>query len=222
MTRLLRQHLPKILTMVGVLLALAIPLMFLMEDFVRDVIVQPMAYQLWLFGVIIDALPQAVILIAFLPILIYLAVRSLKGSKAKIRQAEQVELASQGNLQTWLRRMRLVMQGSYSKERFDHQLGQLLLQLIAHQQRLPMRETIHQFKTGDIEIPSEIEPYIQAAMRSRFSGKRSPFQWLRDLFQKRQRTGFTTHDELEDHIAPALNYIEGHLRIQPVEVDNDN
>lgn len=215
----LRANLPKILIMAGVLLVLAIPLMFLLEDFVREAIVQPLAYQVWLTRVILDALPQAVLLIAFLPLLLYIAIRSLKGRKARIWKAEPPPMASHGNLQTWLTRMNLVMGGSYSRERFDHQLGQVLLQVVAHQQRLPMRGTIRRIENGTIPLPPEIEPYIRAALSAGFSGKRKPFRWLLDLLRKR-RTGMTAQ-ELERHMTPALRYLEQQLRIQSVEVSND-
>jgi hypothetical protein len=215
----LREQLPKVLMMVGVLAALAIPLMFLLEDFVREAIVEPMAYQIWLARVIVSALPQAVFLIGFLPILLYIAVRSLRGGNVKVWESQKKERSSGGNLQTWLQRMELVTEGSYSKERFDHQLGQLLLQIIAHQQRLPMRETVYSIENGTIDVPSDIELYIQAALRTGFSGARKPFQWLRDLFQRR-RTGMTP-DELKAHVIPALQYIENQLRIQSVEVNHD-
>ncbi len=46
------------LILAGVLLALALPLMFLLEDFIRDAIILPLAYLAWIVSTVLGALPE--------------------------------------------------------------------------------------------------------------------------------------------------------------------
>ncbi|MGC9521720.1 MAG: hypothetical protein ACP5HG_07540 [Anaerolineae bacterium] len=210
-------RLKRILIMVVVLVALAIPLMIMLEDFVRDAIVLPLAYQVWFVGVIIDALPQSWLLTVVLALILYLGLRSLQrdGTTSWRRQTQKSE--AEGSVSAWRRRLQLVTKGSYSQQRFDHQLGQLLLRVVSYEQRLSMRETVRALEAGELDMPPELEAYLKDAMRPTRPTKSGLLARLKSAVLGRQSKE-STLCEMAVKIEPALRYMETQLRMtQPEE-----
>jgi hypothetical protein len=185
-----RSKLKTILLFAGVLLMLAIPLMFLLEDFVRDAVLLPLAYITWLLRIILDALPQRYFLAAIVALGIYIAFRSLRRSQKDQKHRTSQAFYARGNLTLWADRLRLVARGAYSKQRFRYHLGRLALNVLAHEYRITSVELSNRIREGTIEIPDDIQPYIQSAVNSRYMMRRFHFPivdrllaWLRSKLQ---------------------------------------
>ncbi|MGC9349391.1 MAG: hypothetical protein ACP5JG_14730 [Anaerolineae bacterium] len=222
----LRDRLKYVLVLVGILLALALPLAFMLENFVRDAIVYPLAYEFWLAKTVLNALPQACGLGVLVALMAYIAMRSLLRSSRSKQRPPRAERKTQGNLSLWLQRLDLVSKSSYSRERLDHHIGQFVLKSIAYEERLTGREMIRRMGTDDLDVPPDVEPYLQAALHTGLARERRPFAWFRSLVA-RVFHGKHTNPEariaaIEDEVEPALRYVEKQLRIHPTEVNYDD
>lgn len=209
-----REKARAILIVTGVLIALALPLMFVMEDFVREAIVQPLAYQAWFVNTILSALPQSLLIGALLALMLYLAIRSLGRRQTTPWKPPPRGRQAPGSVHVWLRRLELVSQGDYSRERFDHHFSQLVMRVLAYDERLPQREMLRRLEIGELPVPPALLDYLRRALRTGFTPRRSRLAWLKALLQRRHRP---TVQQVAQEIEPALQFVEVHLRIKPAE-----
>ena len=217
--------LKRVLPLLAILLALALPLMFLLEDFMRDAIVLPLAYLGWLIGVILDALPQALFLTVIVAMGIYIALRSLSRERPSESVREVQSHRSEGAVALWLKRLERVSEGAYSRERLNYYLGQLLTRTIAHEQHMAPKDVLRAVDIGELTLPAEIQIYIDLAYRR---GYPTLPKWYRRLGTfilralTRQTAREATPRELERQIEPALDYIQHQLRIASVEATSEH
>jgi hypothetical protein len=215
-----RSKVKTILIFAAALLVLAIPLMFFLEDFVRDAILLPLAYIAWLLGIIVGALPQRYFLAAVVALGVYIAIRSLGRNREDQKQRVPHAFRVRGNLTLWADRLRLMARGAYSKQRFRYHLGRLALDIIAHEYRITSSELSKRIRNGDIgtiEIPEDIQPYIQSAVNSRYMRERFQFQIVNRLLTwlKRKLKVGKASDDLQrmdqeiDRVITALQTILG-------------
>jgi hypothetical protein len=194
------KKLKAILIFVAVLLSLAIPLMFLLEDFVRDGILLPIAYLLWLLNIIVEAIPESYFLAGIVAIGIYIALRSLGRDDRRRKKIASRTFYARGNLTLWADRLRLVARGSYSRQRFRYHLGRLALDILAHEYRMSSNELATRIREGNFEVPGEIEVYIESAVNSRYLTRQFRFQVLARLIAwlRRQLRFGQTSDNLQE------------------------
>ncbi len=214
----------RVLILVGILIALALPLMFMLKDFVREAIVLPFAYQAWIVGIVVDALPQGLFLGAAVLIGILIAGRSLRRSRTTVQSVQARTHRSDGSVRIWLERVDRVSAGTYSRDRFGHYIGQFLLRAIAYEERLSAREVRHHFDSGGIDLPESVRGYLDLTQQPASPGRRTWFQRVKQRLLglvQRRRTRRVTPDELWAETDIALSYIERQLRIQPAEADSE-
>ncbi len=209
-------RLKRILLMVAILLVLALPLMFMLEDFVRDAIVIPLAYQVWFLGVILNALPQAWLLAVVIALMLYLGAKSLQRDRSTAWRRQTRRHETEGSVSEWSKRLQLVTRGAYSQQRFNHQLGQLMLRVLAHEQHLTMRETIRALEDGGLDVPPELEAYLKEAVRPRRPTEGGLLDRIKSIVLGKQTKESTVRD-VAARIDPALRYVETQLRMTQAE-----
>lgn len=211
--------LKRILLMAGFIAALGLPLMFLMENFIRDAVVTPLAYTVWISGVVLDALPQSYLLAGIIAVAIYAAARSLRRQPPPLQGPKLAAAPPKGTATAWHRKLELSTKGGYSQRRIQQQIGLLIMQVIAHEQRLPVREVAQGIETGEIEIPADLNVYIEAATYRGFP--RTPGLWarLKSFLLGTSAPKNTSHTVASD-LGPALRYLETQLRMKQAEEAN--
>ena len=148
-----------------VILLLAVPLMLLLEDFVRDAILIPLAYLWWIAEIVIDAIPQSYFIGGLVALGLYIAVLSLRSDREGTSRETSTRVISSGNLKVWVQRLRWVARGNYSKQRLHYHLGRLCLSVLAHEYRLQSSEVAQRIRDEDLTVPDTIQPYVDAAVR---------------------------------------------------------
>ncbi|MCU0520313.1 MAG: hypothetical protein MUF84_06450 [Anaerolineae bacterium] len=213
-----------ILIIAGVLVALAMPLMFLLEDFMREAIVMPLAYQAWLVGVVVRALPEGCLLMPVVGLAAYLAVRSLPRRREAPTSVKTQHRASVGTTRMWYERIEHVRAGTYSRERLEHYVGQCVMSVIGYENRLSMREALGLIESGDIAVPSDVRQFAEAAFRGGAAPKRSGLarfvKGVLRLLQGRRAVGMSMA-EISERVNPALAYIEEELRMTHLEAKDE-
>jgi len=216
----LAPKLKRILIMAAAIVAMALPLMFLMEDFIEDAIVKPLAYTAWVAGVVIDAMPQSYLIAAIVTVVLYVAARSLGREPPPLPKERQTPAPPEGEAAAWFRRLELSTKGGYSRQRIRQQIGMIIVQLIAHEQRLSVRETTRGIEQGTLTVPDDLAPFIDAA-----SGQRLPVTppLFRRIWAAIRGIGApkSTQNDIAADLDPALRYIEAQFRSYPAEEAND-
>ena len=212
--------LKRILIMAAAIVAMGLPLMFLMEDFVQEAIVKPLARQLWVIRVILEAMPQSYLIGALVALVLYVAVRSLGREPPPPPKERHTLSTPEGEAAAWFRRLDLSTKGGYSQRRIRQQVGQMILQVIAHEQRLPVRDAIREIELGNITVPEDITSFVDAASNQRLP--QTPSLWQR-LWAAIRGVGArqTTQTNVAADLDPALRYIEAQFKSQPAEEAND-
>jgi len=121
----LTTRLKRVLFAVLILIIAALPLAFMMEDFIRVAIVTPLAYEIWLIGVIMRALPQRYLMTAALLLATYVALRSIRRVRHTRGHRRVRKRQLQGAVGLWHDRLQQIERGRYSKPRFDQLSGGL-------------------------------------------------------------------------------------------------
>lgn len=137
-------------------------LAYLIQDFVQQVLLQPLTYIYWSLRQIYRTVPEIIWWVLFLGILMVIAVRSLtrRGPAATPMPEDSNYILSQP--QAWMRWVKKKNQGEYSKWHFAHKMSNLALALIANRERLTPELARDELLAGGFDLPERIRSYLVA------------------------------------------------------------
>jgi len=161
--KLLPERLPLWLFWLGLVLFVPIVLLlaYLLKDFFRTYILEPLIYTFQIVGLIYDILPQYFWWVGFLLILALLALRSLRIRAIPSGKSKPVEQDQLSQVSAWTHLIDQTDSGSYhSKWILARQIARLLVDIIAHQERLTPGQARLRLQSGQINLPLEIQAYI--------------------------------------------------------------
>jgi hypothetical protein len=147
-------------------LLLAILLTPVLEDYIREAIVSPLLYLFWVGRLVLRSLPQAVIWSFFLAIAVLIAGRSLLLKRPAWRRAPRFAKARPGRIETWVKLIRRADEENYYKWQLAQQLRKLTVAVLAQDERLTPRQLQHRLAGRALDIPSEIQAYLDASLNS--------------------------------------------------------
>jgi len=161
------------LLLAGLVLLLAIPLMFVLRDVTREMVVVPLMYFLWLGRLLWHSLPQALLWVLFLVLCLYLAARSLSVGRDQphrgraVRKSPIDEAGYSGAVAVWARRVESAGRGEYYRWYLAQHLGRLAQEVLAYRARLaPDQVKSHLVLEEDrLDVPPEIRAYFEAGQQ---------------------------------------------------------
>ncbi len=136
-----------------------------MEGFVREVIVLPLFYIVWIGQLLFESIPQFILWALLVALAAVLAARSL-WSPLVIPRREGQEGNRAGHVGEWAGLLDQAKRDDLSRWRMAQRLGQVAVEVIADRERLTTRETRRRIERGSLEVPPEIRSYLQARMRT--------------------------------------------------------
>jgi hypothetical protein len=142
------------LLLVG-LLALAI------SGMVRELVVIPLLYLLWLAGVLVDSLPQALLWIGFLATAVFVAWKSLSVPRAR-PPLRQIPSPSRAPAMIWTSLFQRAADDRYVRWLLAQRLGQLALELLSSQDQSAARGLWYYLRDETTEMPPSVRAYLQA------------------------------------------------------------
>lgn len=151
------------LLLVVAALVLAVPLAFVLWDFVRDVFVVEVWRVVWGARLLFESLPQLPLWVLLLLILVLVAVRSLGGPPRRRRREAETPPEYQGQVRMLSRWIRRAEDGEYFKWSLAQHLGGLTWQVMAHRERATPQELRHRHRLGRLDLPPVVEDYLQSA-----------------------------------------------------------
>ena len=148
-------------------LSLAVFLMIVFGDFVREAIALPLLHFLGFVRFFLDTIPQPFFWASFITLALLVAARSLVRGKKFRRRARGVEWSDPGRVEVWARRIYMVDAGGYSRWRLAHHLGNLALQILAHHERVEPWQVRQRLasSSGELDAPSEVLAYVRDGLR---------------------------------------------------------
>jgi hypothetical protein len=136
------------------------------EQFVREVIVIPFLYLLWIGRFLFEAVPQAVLWAVFSMILMLIMLMSFSTNRKSEPQRYKQTAAAQGRIEPWLELIQKAERDAYFKWRLAQGLQKLALDMLAHQADLPLKQVRQQLKDGELSLPPAVLAYFQASLKS--------------------------------------------------------
>jgi hypothetical protein len=196
-------------------LVFTIPAVFVVDDFVQNFILIPIAYYVWLGNIIIKALPESCFLTLLIVLSLLLIVPSLRRGRRPIWRPRPAQTKVEGEVTIWEQRLQLLIKGSYTENRFAYHLGHLVLNILSYEERLPIRSVIHNLENGAFNMPNKVRNYILSGIgmgqiQRRFSLILRFQYWWKRMFHA-NKTALST-EQYEDMFA-TINYIESKLQI---------
>jgi hypothetical protein len=151
------------------------------QDFMRETFVMPLLYAVWVGGLIFESIPQTAIWSLFLIITLPIALRSLIKKRPASPRPPYLEPSQPERIQTWLRLLQRTDKDDYYKWQLAQRLQKLALEALAHDERLTMRQVRQRLANDALNLPPEVQAYLQAGMTSlsHFLRVRSPFRLKR-------------------------------------------
>jgi hypothetical protein len=189
----------------GLILVLAILLTLVSYDYMREAIVTPLLYFLWIGRLIFDSIPQVVIWALFLFIVLPVAGKSLVKKGVHSGQSQHPETPEPERIEGWLKLLRRANQDDYYKWQLAQRIQKLALDTLAHHERLELKQVRQDLAAGELDIPSEIQAYLEAGMTSfsHFLGPKSRFRPRKQassLDLEPERVIQFLEDKVDDHI----------------------
>jgi hypothetical protein len=189
----------------GLILVVAILLTLISHNYIREAIVTPLLYFLWIGRLIFESIPQVVIWALFLFIVLLVAGRSLVKKEAQSGQSQNPETPKLERIEVWLKLLRRANQDDYYKWQLAQRIRKLALDTLAHHERLELKQVRQDLAAGELDIPSEIQVYLKAGMRSfsHFLGPKSRFRPRKQessLDLETERVIQFLEDKIDDHI----------------------
>ena len=148
------------LAVIGLVLLLTVPLVLALRDVVREVIVIPLLYVLWMGRLLLRSLPQVLCWSVFLIVAFLLALGSLAQWEGPRRTPRAATGRSSGQVAVWAKRIRLMARGGYTGWYFGRHVEKLIVAVLAYRERLSIREIRRRIKVGDLEAPPEVRAYF--------------------------------------------------------------
>jgi hypothetical protein len=150
----------------GLLLLLAGLLTPFLKDFIRDVLLLPLLYITWLGRLVLASLPQVIIWGSLFIFALFVAGRSLLIQSRRRLQTYRPVTLPPGRLESWANLIDRAGQDRYARWRLARQLRKLTLAVLAQNKRQPLPQLTQELTEGRLNIPGEIQAYLQASLTS--------------------------------------------------------
>jgi hypothetical protein len=193
-----------------IVLLLATPLVLLLRDFTREVLLVELLRLYWALRVFYESLPQVPLWVGFVAIVFIVATRSLLARPQSGWSEPELEIQRQGRVYALSRRIRRSEKGEYFRWRLAHDLRDLTLKVLAHQYRTTPEEIRRDFDTGKLDVP----PEVRATMRSGLTPLYSLSDSLFAKFKHRLSSSITPA-ALDPELEQVVSFLEARLHTKP-------
>lgn len=158
----LRHIEPRQWLLVALVLLVTAALTFLLRDTVREAIVIPMAYALWLGDILLRSLPQGLLLGLLIVICLAILIRAaLRGESMQPEpRAAVITGHHHSRLLFWARQLSRLEDSQFAVEKLAAELKKVILNLLTAQENLTEDEVIDAVRSGALAVPANIRTLI--------------------------------------------------------------
>lgn len=195
----------------AILLVLAlVSLSVLFRDWVRQAIVLPIAYLVWLVGLVLRSIDQAVFWILLGLIIVLVLLISLLGSLFGGEAAVPVEGETPwgGRARYWARQVSVSQRNVLFQSDMKAALWRLAVLSLAHQNRLTPPEADAALRSGQIPAPERVLAYLRSAEAGLEQRGPGLLERLKDRFHLQRETR-----PVDPDLIAAIQYLEEQLEV---------
>jgi hypothetical protein len=182
-------------------------LALLFWDFIRDTIVIPLYYLLWIGDLILKSLPQGAYLVALVLISIGISVSTVRKLRRQPVNSNSIKPPVQTASQygQWRNLYRNISTSQFARNQFQSEARRLVLAMIAYERGIDIAEAESLVRRGAIPVPEAIRQLVQ---KREIPVQMQPLSFL-------QRIGLLKaklpHDpQLESLVTAFISFIEQH------------
>jgi len=148
-----------------------------LQEYTRQLIV-PFLFLAWIGRLLVETVPQVMIWGLFIAIALLVAARSLLNRRATSPPVRRLQPPVEGRIERWATLIEQSRHETYYRWQLAQPLRALIIGVLAHRQRSTPRQIKQQLAANSIELPPDIEAYLQASMTSfsRLLTERSRFR----------------------------------------------
>ncbi len=145
-------------------LLLAAVLVFVVDDFVHNVIVAPLLYVAWIITLLLESVHQAIFWGVFIVIALVIGIKGLPKDKTKTGQGYILPSFNRGPVATWFVLLERGRRTGFSKWRLAQALKRLTWDIMSGDQPFDLQhlERVDQAKPA---LPSDIEAFFQTPVK---------------------------------------------------------
>ncbi len=145
-----------------IFLAIIALTLFYGREFVREFIVVPLSYWVFVLTTLVGKLPQWYFWVLVLVISAVIAYRSFTSERRVIEREPMVEDIGPGQsrVEYWANRVSLIHYGQFYESNFNEALGRLVIDLLAYRNRLTVRQIDRGLTTGTLNVPPEVRDFL--------------------------------------------------------------
>jgi hypothetical protein len=197
------------LLLAGWILLLAIPLVLMLRNFARDVLLEALGRLLWVGRVLLESVAQEVWWFYFLVFALLVALRSLFKGGMRLRKAREAKMKQRGQIEILASWIQHAVLGDYFKRRLAQHLGQLTLEVLDYEEKISPVQLGQRLSEGNLDLPPEILALLQTELTPNASEPAGLLAGLRAGLQPGEQTS-TPNVELER----VVRFLEDRLEVQ--------
>ena len=200
-------------------------LLFSLREVVREVVVIPVSYLFWLFGILIDSTNQFYFWLVVLFIGLMVASRSLRPKKKnpeldpEVLVPEEVGFVpGRGRVGYWAMRVNMLRMGPYYQGSFNEGISRLLVEVLAHRHHITNRQVEQFIENGSLHVPEEIRTFVRSNLWRRelksanYIGIffRNLWEWI---LNKVRKVSTGPERALDPDVVRVIQYMEEELEV---------
>jgi len=134
---------------------------------VRDVVVRPITYIIWLGGLFLRSVPEQILLAALIITGAYLALRSLTPGRSAAPESSTVEplRAEESRLRFWQSQFRYAPSSDFAAEKLAAELRSMIFTMLEHQERMSRDEVLQSAAAGELDLPTPVRTLLLEQQR---------------------------------------------------------
>lgn len=138
-------------------------LTLLLRDAVREAVVIPMSYALWLGDIVLRSVPQALLLGLLVLLCIGIILRSATrsaGATEALAQATPAAATHHSRLLFWARQLNRMEDSQFAVEKLALEMKKLTVNILSVQENLPEDEVMNAVQRGTLVVPDDVRSLI--------------------------------------------------------------
>ncbi len=191
-------------------------LTWLFWDFIRDGIVIPIYYLIWLVGLILNSIPQVIFLIVLVFVCFMIALNAL----FKIQSGQYRKAASRyrpiggGRYLFWNRLLTNLRSNSFSRDEFALEARKMILSILSYQEGINIPGIEQMLAEHKISVPVSVAQLVLSKKLQSFPDKGNPHGRKSPKFLRRFIRKDTQGESMIDEQAQEIiHFIEDRLEI---------
>ncbi len=153
----------------ALILLLALPLVLLLRDFARDVLVVELFRFYWGARILFESLPQLPLWGLLLVTVVVIALRSLRRGKRREAPHPGREPEPAGQVRTLARWIERAAEGEYFRWSLAQHLGGLAWDVMAYREQTTLAVLKARLQAGRLDLPPVVEAYLRAQQTRHFA-----------------------------------------------------